>query len=214
MLGKRFGDKEVVAAGLALMALGGGMVALAPNWTVLVWGRLVAGVGGILINVVMSKMVADWFAGKELATAMAIFVNSWPVGTALGLIVLPLTAELGGFTTSLVVVATYPALSLIALVILYEGRTFQRASVLVSERTWPAREVLISLTLSAVIWSLFNIGLGTVFGFGALMLVEKGWDNPSAAGVTSIVLWVVECRSVAYWLTKPGAAAQCFCLAS
>jgi hypothetical protein len=38
----------------------------------------------------MTKMVADWFAGKEIATAMAIFVNSWPAGIALGLLTLPL----------------------------------------------------------------------------------------------------------------------------
>src|SRR5438552_2309859 len=35
-------------------------------------------------------MVADWFAGDEIATAMAIFVNSWLAGTALSLLTLPL----------------------------------------------------------------------------------------------------------------------------
>ena len=38
---------------------------------------------------IMSKMVTDWFAGREIASAMAIFVNSWPVGIALALIALP-----------------------------------------------------------------------------------------------------------------------------
>jgi hypothetical protein len=31
-----------------------------------------AGTGGVLLNVLMSKMVTDWFAGKEIATSMAV----------------------------------------------------------------------------------------------------------------------------------------------
>ena len=64
------------------MAFGG-------SWSWQVAGRLIAGTGGVLLNVQMTKMVADWFAGKEIATAMAIFVNSWPAGVALSLLTLP-----------------------------------------------------------------------------------------------------------------------------
>ena len=52
-------------------------------------GRLVAGAGGVILTVQMTKMMTDWFAGKEIATAMAIFVNSWPAGIAVSLLVLP-----------------------------------------------------------------------------------------------------------------------------
>jgi len=45
------------------------------SWTVQIAGRLVAGAGVVLLNVQMTKMVADWFAGREIATAMAIFVK-------------------------------------------------------------------------------------------------------------------------------------------
>src|SRR5439155_18257285 len=43
-------------------------------------GRLASGAGGVLLTVQLTKMGTDWFAGKEIATAMAIFVNSWPAG--------------------------------------------------------------------------------------------------------------------------------------
>src|SRR6201986_1378916 len=89
-IGRRFGDKRVVLFGLALMTAGGLAIALAPTWGWQVTGRIVAGIGGVLLNVLMSKMVTDWFAGKEIATAMAIFVNSWPFGIALALVVLPI----------------------------------------------------------------------------------------------------------------------------
>ena len=44
----------------------------------------------MLLNVLMSKMVTDWFAGKEIGTAMAVFLNSWPLGIALALLALPI----------------------------------------------------------------------------------------------------------------------------
>ena len=75
-IGRRFGDKRVVLVGLTLMIAGGLLMAFAPTWHWQIAGRIVAGLGGVVLNVLMSKMVTDWFAGKEIATAMAIFVNS------------------------------------------------------------------------------------------------------------------------------------------
>lgn len=55
--------------------------------------RIVSGVGAVLVNVLATKMVADWFAGREIVTAMVILVASWPLGLALGLLLLtPLAA--------------------------------------------------------------------------------------------------------------------------
>jgi MFS family permease len=76
-IGQKFGDKITVLAALLQMLIGGLAMAVSDSWSVQIAGRLVAGGGGVLLNVQMSKMVADWFAGKEIATAMAIFVNSW-----------------------------------------------------------------------------------------------------------------------------------------
>ena len=71
------------------MLIGGLAMALSNSWNMQIAGRLVAGAGGVLLNVQMTKMIADWFAGHEIATAMAIFVNSWPAGIALSLLTLP-----------------------------------------------------------------------------------------------------------------------------
>ena len=61
-LGRRFGDKRMVAIGLALMALGGVAASLAEGFLGLAAGRLLAGIGAVLLNVMMAKMVTDWFA--------------------------------------------------------------------------------------------------------------------------------------------------------
>lgn len=88
-IGRRYGDTRAVAGGLVLMIGGGTLMALGDSWEAQVAGRLVAGTGGVVLNVLMSKMVQDWFAGREIATAMGIFVNSWPIGIAAALVILP-----------------------------------------------------------------------------------------------------------------------------
>jgi MFS family permease len=88
-IGRKFGDKQTVLAALLLMLTGGLAMALSDSWAVQIAGRLISGAGGVMLNVQMTKIVADWFAGKEIATAMAVFVNSWPAGIALSLLVLP-----------------------------------------------------------------------------------------------------------------------------
>src|SRR5262245_64080733 len=97
-IGRRYGDKSAVLFGLTLMVGGGLMMMFTSTWSWQLGARLLSGIGGVLLNVLMAKMVTDWFSGKEMATAMAVFVNSWPVGIGLALIVLPPIASIGGLT--------------------------------------------------------------------------------------------------------------------
>ena len=113
----------------ALMTAGGLAMAFAPGWGGQVAGRIVAGIGGVLLNVLMSKMVTDWFAGKEIATAMAIFVNSWPAGIALCLFVLPALAAAQGITSALLLTTAFCALGFVLLATLYRPPEIGRAHV-------------------------------------------------------------------------------------
>lgn len=89
ILGNRFGDKRAVLWGLLLMTAGTILVGISHSFPLAATGRLVSGIGAVLLNVIMTKMVADWFSGKEIITAMAIFVNSWPTGIGLALVTQP-----------------------------------------------------------------------------------------------------------------------------
>src|SRR5688572_16798599 len=93
LLGRRFGDKRVVCAGLALMALGTFVTAEASVYGVAMAGRVVSGAGAVMLNVLLTKMVADWFHDREVATAMGLLIMSWPLGIGLALLLLgPLAA--------------------------------------------------------------------------------------------------------------------------
>lgn len=190
-IGLRFGDKKVVVFGLLLMVFGGLVMAFATTWTGAVVGRLIAGVGGILLNVLMSKMVTDWFAGRELATAMGIFVNSWPFGIAIALVTLPIVAESLGLRAALFVVTAAIALALLAMALLYRSPPAIGAEPNASAASSPSGVALWAVLAAGAIWGLYNAALGMIFGFAPLMLSERGWSVAAASSATSIVLWLV-----------------------
>jgi MFS family permease len=187
-LGQRFGDKQTVLAGLMLMLIGELAMASSPAWGLQVAGRLVSGAGGVLQTVQMTKMVADWFTGREIATAMAIFINSWPVGLGLSLLILPVIGTTFGVATAYVAVAALIGSALLLLLVGYQSP--QTASRAAGKAERLDRRTTFSLVVAGLIWGLYSLGPATIFGFGPTLLVERGWSVAAAGSTISIVLWV------------------------
>jgi MFS family permease len=186
-IGRKFGDKTTVLAALLLMLAGGLAMAWSGSWTVQIAGRLIAGAGGVLLNVQMTKMVADWFAGKEIATAMAIFVNSWPAGVALALLTLPSIGTADGVSAVYLAVAALTALGFVLLAA-YPAPANSVTAAAASVRL--DRSAAIAVTTAGLIWGLYNVGFAMIFSFGPSMLVERGWSIAAAGSTISIVLWL------------------------
>jgi predicted MFS family arabinose efflux permease len=186
-IGQRFGDKVTVLAALTLMLVGGLLMAVSDLWGVQIAGRLIAGGGGVLLNVQMSKMVTDEFAGKEIATAMAIFVNSWPAGVALSLLTLPAIGAAHGVTAVYLAVAAAVALGILLLAVTYQPPA-QVAVAATSARL--DRHTIAAVMVAGLIWGLFNVGFAMIFSFGPSLLVERAWSMTAAGSAISIVLWL------------------------
>jgi MFS family permease len=188
-IGQRFGDKATVLGALTLMLIGGLAMALSDSWAAQIAGRLVAGAGGVLLNVIMTKMVADWFAGKEIATAMGVFVNSWPAGVALSLLTLPLIGTSHGVSAVYLAVAALIGLGIVLLAAGYRSPTTATVNAATSSAR-PDRYVILAVLAAGLIWGLFNVGFAIVFSFGPSMLVERGHTIAAAGPIISIVLWL------------------------
>ena len=186
-IGQRFGDKVTVLAALTLMLVGGLLMAVSDLWGVQIAGRLIAGGGGVLLNVQMSKMVTDQFAGKEIATAMAIFANSWPAGVALSLLTLPAIGAAHGVTAVYLAVAAAVALGILLLAVTYQPPA-QVAVAATSARL--DRHTIAAVMVAGLIWGLFNVGFAMIFSFGPSLLVERAWSMTAAGSAISIVLWL------------------------
>lgn len=188
-IGRMFGDKRTVLAALLLMLIGGLGMALSHSWSVQIAGRLVSGAGGVMLNVQMTKIVADWFAGKEIATAMAIFVNSWPAGIALSLLALPVIGSDRGIEAVYLAVAAVIAAALVLFALTYQPPA-NVASVAAMPSARLDRRATSAVVTAGLIWGLFNIGFAMIFSFGPTMLVEHGWSITAAGSVISSALWL------------------------
>jgi MFS family permease len=188
-LGRRFGDKQVVTAGMALMVLGGAIASLAPSYAVLLFGHVLAGVGGAILIVLMSKMLADWFADKELFLGNAIFIVGWPAGIAAGQATQSWLAEITSwqFVFRLTTV-------LVAFALALTGAFYHRPPGLRADTTEPAQALawqdIKIACLAGIIWMFLNGAYLVMLSFGPSHLIERGMQIAQASAVVSLMSWV------------------------
>jgi len=190
-LGQRFGDKRMVAVGLCLMVLGDLVAGFAPGYAALLMGRLIAGTGGVLLNVLMTKMVTDWFEGRGIALAMTIFVNSFPIGMGLGLWFLGALAERAGWQASLHVTAAAALASLALLVLACPPHPSDHAAGAggQSPRRISRREAVL-VSMPGAIWGLVNGAYTIMVAFAPILMMAAGGDISTAGRVLSAMTWL------------------------
>ena len=142
----------------------------------------------MILSVQLTKMLTDWFAGKEIATAMAIFVNSWPAGIAVSLLTLPSIGTSVGVDAVHLAVAAFIAFGIVLLALFYQPPAHAPAESAAAVRL--DRTAAFAVIVAGLIWGLFNIGFVVVFSFGPSLLVERGWSMASAGSAISIGLWI------------------------
>jgi MFS family permease len=196
LLGQRFGSLRVVVAGLGLMIVGGMIVSYSAGLHTAAVGRAIGGVGGVLVNIMLARMVADWFRERELQTAMGLMLSAWPFGMALALVILgPLAAATSWRIAEYVTVAAAGlALALIALA--YKDAPAERGAPAASA-TEPARFHLgvpgrvWALAVSAGIgWAVLNASVIVVASFAPSFLMSRGASVAEAGGITGVALWI------------------------
>jgi cyanate permease len=190
MLAQRYGAERTVLAGLVLMVIGGAL--MGADSTALVFaGRLISGLGAVFVNVLMTKMVTDWFAGREIVAAMALFVASWPLGIALGLISLPALAAQHGSASVMYVAAGTVAVCLALVALVYRpppDAPIERSSGLqidLSGREW------LLISLAGFVWGSFNAGYVILISFLPDLFVQRGYELTDASRLVSVLAWVV-----------------------
>ena len=85
LLGSRGREKTLGIAGLVLMAVSGLALSYSGDLVFALVARIVGGVGGTIVGLVATKMVADWFEAREIVLAMSLLQMSWPFGAMIAL---------------------------------------------------------------------------------------------------------------------------------
>jgi MFS family permease len=183
-------DKKLLMIGAFAMAVGAFLMGSATTASELYAGRLVTGVGGTIFNVILTKMVTDWFVDKEIVLALAVMLTAWPVGIAIGLLTHGQVAGAHGWDWVMYLTA------IAALVALFLTAVFYRAPpspVTASNAplrfSLPSRQ-LVHVSIVGMGWTLFNAAFILVVSFTPDALVSAGYDYAAAQSVTSLFMWV------------------------
>lgn len=189
-LGQRFGDKRMVLAGLATMAIGAAVCAWADSWSAMVAGRALSGFGAILLNVLLTKMTADWFDSRDLTFAMGILVTSWPLGIALAMVTLPGITLSAGWEAAFLATAALAALCFVLIWRVYRPARAPAPGAARLAFRLPRRELALTL-LAGAAWGFYNIAFIVLLAFGPAFLVAQGSGEIAAQATVSAISWLI-----------------------
>ncbi|TMQ15835.1 MAG: MFS transporter [Candidatus Rokuibacteriota bacterium] len=188
LIGQRLGERRVVLGGLGLMVLGGIVTASAAGFTAAATGRVLSGIGAVLMNILLAKLVADWFTGKEMSTAMAVMLTSWPVGLGLGQVTLGALAARTSWRTALVATALIAGLGLI-LMLLYRDPPVATPAAPAPGFPLSAADARLA-GAGGFVWGCFNASIVVIIVFGPTLLIARGATLADANGVVSLATWL------------------------
>jgi len=189
--GQRYGDKRMVLAGLFLMALGGVLLAAADSAASLAAGRVVSGIGAVLLNVLMSKMITDWFAAREITLAMSIFINAFPIGIGLAQLGFGGTWFTLDWRHGMLLVAGLAALAFVVVLCCYTRHANDLGITTASGATRLASPELKLACLAGAIWGLYNGAFAVMFSFAPFALANAGLRPAESATLIALSTWAV-----------------------
>lgn len=185
-LGRRFGDKRVVLAASALTVLGGALCAFAGGYATLAAGRLLAGLGGIVMNVLAVKMTADWFVEREIGFAMGALFGSFPLGIGLGLVLqAPLAAALG-WPAAMLSTAFLGLVVLAAVWLVYRPPSQLREPEASGPPAAIGRREVALMTVSGIGLALYNGSFLVYVSYAPALLLAHGMEIAAAGALLAL----------------------------
>ena len=189
ILGRRFGDKRIVLIGIVLMIIGGVLAGAAEKYSLVLTGRLLSGIGACVLFVLMTKMVADWFAGKELFLGMSIFIIGWPMGIAAAQATQGSLAEMRSWNAVFHLTAVLLVLAFATMAAFYRRPpTISLAAA--EEATSLSRRDVWLVCIAGAIWMFLNAAYLVMLSFGPTLLIERGASVADAGFTVSLMSWV------------------------
>jgi predicted MFS family arabinose efflux permease len=169
--------------GLLLMAVGATIFALAPSYPVLVAGRLVFGVGGLVLNLLLARLITAAFAERQLSLAMGIFNSVYPASMIVTFNLHPVLLARAGWRGELLVLAALAIvalpLHLLAVPARLEGGL--EAAAIPRER----KGITSPLIALATSWALFFGVYASIFTFAP----EWAGGGAGALRVVALIAW-------------------------
>ena len=198
LLGARYGDKRVTLIGLGLMTVGGLWLAFAGDFVEANAARLVSGAGAVILNVLLTKMVADWFEGKERLFAMSILINSWPIGIGIALFTVGPLGEFAGWHWAVISSSVFTACGFVAVLGVYRSpaATKQETIMGIGLGVLTAKEWCL-LVVASLPWLLYNAAYQIMVSFLPSFFLENGLTIAHSGAMTALntVIFIVSVQA-------------------
>lgn len=153
-------------------------------------GRVFAGAGFLFTTLYFTKMIADWFEGHEIATAMSILVMSWPFGIAMGQVGHAWLSHTYGWQVPFQVASVYCLVAALVVFLLYRPPHDLPPAKSGSGAALTGQEWRM-IVCAASAWGVFNAAYVTCLSFGPKVLEGLGQSAIAAAGIISIGIWIM-----------------------
>jgi MFS family permease len=158
LLVDRFGVRITGIVSLVIMMLGTVMVAMGNGYWMLSLGRLVVGLGVVVLVVALPKTITTWFAGHEIGLAMGVYHTAFPLGTILALNFAGILAYGLGWQVPIWVSAVLCAVALLLFIIFIRDRKGEQSETL--------KPVNLLGTIKEAGWKIWCLGIAWAFFAG------------------------------------------------
>ncbi|MFX0207770.1 MAG: nitrate/nitrite transporter [Candidatus Hodarchaeota archaeon] len=142
----RWGPKKIGALGLVICSIGGTISSLSNSFLPIVLGRVILGIGGVLIIVVSFSIVANWFPREQSGRAMGIKGLDMPIAAILALNLLPIVITIHGWRTSFTVSTVLLIISTIIFILLFREKPLRGHGTKMFEGIWNKQMWLLGIT--------------------------------------------------------------------
>lgn len=186
---------------LSMMGLGAVIFALAPSYFALFAGRLLFGVGGLIINLLLARLITTAFSGRELALAMGIFNAVYPASMIAMFTLHPKLLAAFGWRTELLVLAALVAVAApLHNLAVPKALRGEAAPEKAREEQW----ITADLVALAVSWMVFFAAYASIFTFAP----EWAGGGEKALLTVSIIPWVALFLAplAGIWIDRTGRA--------
>jgi MFS family permease len=229
LVSRRFGDARALMGAVVLLTAGTAMLAVSDGFWLALLARVVGGAGGTLLTMQVAKIMTDWFAGRELSTAIGILLGTFPLGIAVVMAGLPLVATARSWQVAVALVAGSGLLILVVVALFLRDRPAARAGASATDerpRLWViSRHEVWLVSIAGAAFSLLNAGLIIFTSFTPALLIQRGLGEIQAGVLTSWTSWILmgtlpvagvfldRVRPVTVWLIASAALSALACLA-
>ena len=179
-----------LGAGCFLLMVGGILLTgLGRDLRVLWLGRVIAGIGGLTLSVLLPKLLSQWFRTKELGLAMGIFNTGVPLGSVICFGLFGKMGTLWGWRTPILLTAIYSFFTSIFFLSLYRSPSSKDM-----EHSRPFNLLRSLKEMGFPIWSVglswlwYNAALVSFATFAPNFFFQKGYTIEQSGFLTGIPL--------------------------